>query len=486
MSIKTNYCIKFQRYFKRREFKKVKMNNPVKKLAEFSLALSFEKIPQDIVKRIKWGLLDSIGVILGASVTDEGKYMGEYVKELGGLPQATAVGFGFKTSCENAALLNGTLTEMLEMQDGFTPGANHPSSTVIPSVLSQAERQDSDGKSLITALVVGYEAANRFCACIHPSHISRGYLPTGTAGTLGACVGIANMRKVEPEILINALGIAGFILPISCSDNLFSGYNIKPIHGGQAARAAIEAVCLAGKGFIGCPIEGDPPRYHSFLTMTCDKPNVIKLSEDLGKKYTIRDVYSKPFSSCRQTHGSAEVTQRLMIDNQINPKQIDKVVIRTDYLAAKSTGNNYTNISSSFVACQFSTPYVTAAVLLDGEMTPAQLSKDRISDPAVHELANKIEVIGDRDIDALYPEKRPTIVEIYMKGGEAYKGRVDFPKGDQRNPMTEQDLIEKFRHLTSQNLGEEQRKKVISFILNLENEDHISKLFSYISSQQGS
>jgi 2-methylcitrate dehydratase PrpD len=124
------------------------------------LNLHYDEIPSDVIKKIKLCLLDTIGVILGGSAKDIGKVLGCYVRDLGGMQQATALGFGFKTTCENVAFLCGSLTEMLEMQDGFTAGASHPSSTVIPSVLPLAEERRSDGKSLIEALVVGYESSN--------------------------------------------------------------------------------------------------------------------------------------------------------------------------------------------------------------------------------------------------------------------------------------------------------------------------------------
>ena len=287
------------------------------------------------------------------------------------------------------------------------------------------------------------------------------------------------------EILVNALGITGFILPISCADNLFSGETIKPIHGGQAARAAVEAIRLAEKGFKGSPIEGIPPRYNGFLAMTCEKPNFMILADGLGEKYTIREVYMKPFSSCRQTHGAVEVAQRLIRDYQIHPNQIDKVIVRTDSLAAKSTGNNYTDVSSNFVDCQFSTPYAVAAVLLDGKNDPNQFSKKRINDPAIHELERRITVTGDKDLDALYPEKRPTIVEIYMRGGKTYTDRVDFPKGDSRNPMTEEEIKEKFTYLTTRRLNKKQREEIIEFILNIEGRDSLSRLFSILLEGEG-
>ncbi len=285
---------------------------------------------------------------------------------------------------------------------------------------------------------------------------------------------------MDAEVTRNALGIAGFIAPLSGADNLWSGWNIKPIHGGQGARAVLEAIKLAESGFKGCPVEGVAPRYQSLIPITCDKPNLNRIVVGLGEAYTIRDVYQKRYSGCRQTHGAADSILRIRSENGINPGQIEKVTIRTNTMAANSTGNNRTSEFSSFVECQFSIPYVAAICLLFGEASPDQYSREIIGDRMVHELAGRVEVIGDPEFDKVYPDNRPTSVEICMRGGEKYSGRVDFPTGDRRNPMKEEEIITKFEKFAIKRFDKESVGKIISFILRIEEKRDVSKMLALL------
>jgi 2-methylcitrate dehydratase PrpD len=98
----------------------------------------------------------------------------------------------------------------------------------------------------------------------------------------------------------------------------------------------------------------------------------------------------------------------------------------------------------------------------------------------VHELAAKVKVIEDPEIEKVFPEKSPSVIEIRTKTGKVFTARTEAAKGDPQNPMSEQDFIEKFHSLTSQRMAEKSRQEMVSMVLNLEKLDDLSNLTKLI------
>jgi len=438
------------------------------KLAEFCSNLDFDAIPVQVVQKAKWAILDNIGIILGASGTQEGKRIAMFVKDLGDREESTALGFGFKSSMRNAAFLNGTLSEMLELQDGYSKGAIHPCCGVISSALAVGEYYEKNGKDLLLSIVVGYEVANRVAEVMHPSHLGKGFMPTGTAGTIGAAAAAGKIMGFDAAQTFNAIGIAGFVLPISTGDNLWGGYTIKPVHGGAAAKTGIESAMLAQRGLTACPLEGDPKLNKGFCAIVADKPNFEKMIEGLGERYTVNEVYFKLFACCRINHSPVEIALNLRESDNFKPEDVESVLVKTYSFAASVPGKIRTDINSNLLHCQFSTAYCVAVALTDGQVGLQQFIPERIRDPKIHHLASLVRIEDDPEMDRLRPANRPAILKIRLKNGREVTGRVDYPKGDGRKPLSEDELLKKFEGLASKVLKVEKVKKLESLILGLE------------------
>jgi len=453
------------------------MEGYTRKLAEYCSELNYEAIPKRIVERTKWLILDNLGIILGATTLEFGKTLAEYAKELGDRKEATILGFGLKSSARNAAFVNGSLSETLEMQDGYTKGGYHPCCGTISASLAAGEWRKKTGKDLLTAIVAGYEVGNRVAEAIHPTHLSRGFQPTGTAGTVGAAAAVAKILALNENQIFNALGIAGFILPISTGDNLWGGYSIKPIHGGAAAKGGIEAALLAQKRLEAAPLEGDSRIGKGFCRIVTDEPpRFEKMIEGLGENYTIEAVYFKPYASCRINQGPAEIALDLKKRYALKYEDIENVLIKTYEFAVKRTGSMRTDVNSPFTLCQFSMPYAVAGALIYGEVGIRQLTEEKIRDPKIHEFASKIRVEPDSELQKIYPTNRPSVMEITTKDGKKISGRVDYAKGDHRNPMTEEELLTKFLDLAKDVVGEKKAKKAVDIVMDIEHLDSLEKL----------
>jgi 2-methylcitrate dehydratase PrpD len=458
------------------------MENYTKRLAHFCSALDYETIPKRVVERVKWLIMDNLGIILGGTKFEFGKTIADYTKALGDRAEATVLGFGFQSSTRSAAFANGSLSEVLEMQDGYTKGGNHPSCSTISASLAMAEWLKKSGKDLITAVVSGYEVGNRVAETIHPTHLSRGFQPTGTAGTVGAAAAVAKLLALDDEQLFNALAIAGFILPISTGENHWGCYSIKPVHGGAAAKSGIEAALLAKQGLKGAPLEGDPKIGKGFCQIVSDEPPKFeKAVEGLGEKYTIEEVYIKPYASGRINHGPIDIAIDLKKKYGLKAEEIEGILIKTYEHAVRSTGSITSDTNSPVLQCQLSMSYAVAAALMDGEMGLRQLTQEKTKNPKIHALGSKMRVVADQELQRMYPAHRPFIMEITMKGGEQVSGRVDYPKGDYRNPMTEEELKAKYFDSATGVIGKEKAEKAMDLLLDMENLESVDRLIGFLN-----
>ncbi len=451
-----------------------------RKLADFCAEVSLERLPDEVIDKAKLCILDLFANVYGSLELEAVSRVVSYVRSLGGPETATALGCGFKTGIHNAAFLNGTAAEAIEGQDGLRFGGNHPGTAVIPAALATAEDLNLGGRELIEAVVAGYEAAGRIAAAMHPHHTLAGFLPTGTCGTFGAAAAASKLMGHDAEGMVNSFGNAGYLLPLSMAEHLMGGYTSKILQGGQAASAGLTAAGLAGAGITGAPYVLEGSRLGGGFTQitTRGEPVLDRIVGELGDRFSIMDIYFKPYTACRHTHGGAQAALQLVEEEDFAPQDIEAVVVHTYAIASTAVGKGVSP-DGTFVSAQFSLPYVVAACLIDGEMGPAQLREDRISDPTILDLAKRVEVRVDPELAKVYPGMTSSRVEIRLRGGRTLARQVDNPKGDPRDPMTIEDVAAKLKRFASHR-DEGTLDRVVGLSLELENVAKIKELTSII------
>jgi 2-methylcitrate dehydratase PrpD len=439
-----------------------------RKLADFCSNVTLDTLPAGVIHKAKLCILDYVANIYGSLALETVQNIAAYIQSVGVPAKITALGCGFKTDVHQAAFINGTTAEAIEAQDGSRFGGNHPGVAVIPAALAVAEETGADGAAVIEAVVAGYEAANRPAAAMHPWHTLGGFLPTGTCGTYGAAVAAARLRGLDKAQLLNALGNAGYLLPLSMAEHLMGGYTIKVVQGGQAASAGIMAAGLAGAGVTGAPyvLEGSALNGGFAKITTASDPVLSRITEGLGDTYSVMDIYFKPYTACRHTHGAAQAALELAAGETIDLAQVESITVHTYGIAELAVGKGV-DATSSFVSAQFSIPYVVAACLVDGELGPGQLTEKRIADPALLDLAARVMVTTDEELNACYPDKTSSRVEILFKDGRRLSRQVDDPKGDPRDPLDAAALTRKVKHFAGDRDGQ-RLDDVIAGILELE------------------
>ncbi len=188
------------------------------------------------------------------------------------------------------------------------------------------------------------------------------------------------------------------------------------------------------------------------------------------------NVYIKPYPTCRMIHGAVDAILELKKERVIVPENVEEVQVQQlthgMYITEDKVGPD-----SYYKYCQFNLPYISAVAIADGEVSEAQFTKKRIADPALHELAAKIKVTPDEGLDSIYPEEcRPTTVKVKLKDATILTKRIDYPKGDPRNPLNDEDLLEKFVKWSSPSITREKAMGIWEALLKLEELENISKL----------
>lgn len=448
-----------------------------RKLAEFCAGVAMEDLPPEVVRKAKLCVLDYVANVYGSLQLEEVHEVVSYIKAMGSGGQSTALACGFKTTPQNAAFLNGTLAEAIEAQDGVRFGGNHPVCAVMPAALALGEMYECSGSDLIEAIVAGYEAANRVAAAVHPFMTLSGFLPTGACGVFGAAVAACRMIDLDAFGILDALGNAGFMAPVSMAEDLMAGCTVKIVQGGQAASVGVTAAGLAAQGITGHhkALEGSElGGGFTKITLNNVEPSIDRITDRLGETYSIMDVYFKPFTSCRHTHGAAQATIEMMKEGGFDAGDVRSVDVFTYAIANVATGKGLGQ-DPTFVSAQFSIPYVVSACLLDGAMGPGQLTRERRGAADIARMIGRVQVQADDTLNALYPDKTASRVVIHLEDGRDLERQVDIPRGDPRDPMLEEDIAGKVRRFDK--TGEPRRsERIIELVGKLENLDMVAEL----------
>jgi len=446
------------------------------RLAVFIKNLEYDNLPKAVIEQAKRCLLDTIGVTLAGFRTETGRTFVSLAREWGGDEEATIFGDGVRVPSPNAALVNGTMGHVLELDDGHRYALGHPGVTSIPAAIAVAEKVGASGEDLITALVLGYDIFVRVARAVNPSHRGRGFHTTGTCGTFGAAAAAGKILGLDEEGMINAFGIAA-IQAAGLMEVMRGESRIKPLNAGRAAHNGSLAALLAERG-ITAPrtiFEGG----NGFFRAYSDNYDVKEIIDRLGEKYHIRGIYTKLYPTCRNIHPAIDCTLHLARENRLTPKEIDKIIVKTYSTAYKLTGKEYEPKTES--TAKFSTPYCLAVAITYGRVGLDEFTSDKITDKRLLHLARKVKVEVDPAIDELAPEKRGASVEIFTKGGGRYEWTVENPRGEPEIPVSNEQLRDKFKTLVSPILDNNKVYDIINIVYRLEKLKDINNLTKFFA-----
>lgn len=393
-----------------------------------------KEIPGEVMARVRRSLLDYLAVTCaGAAFQREKleKYFAFAMPEAGAF---RAVGTGKDLVLQEAVFLNGLNAHALDFDDGTNSGIIHLGSPIFSLLLPLAQRYERSTEEVLRAAVVGYEASYTLAVSIQPGHKALGYHATGTCGVIGAALAASYLLDFAPEERERSFAAActaasGMLKVLDGSSEL------KPYNVAKAALLALTAIRMGKAGFRG---DGDPLGGRGFLKMMTGREDTALKPMLLGGTYAVMKSYTKPYASCRYTHPAVEAAIRLR--EKIAPEDVEEISIRTYDLAV--TGHDHTEIPGSYSA-KMSIPYATAAGLLFGRAGLQEFSDEAVRGEEILALTKKVHVTADPDLSAAFPGIQAAVVEIRGKTG-SFAQRVDFPKGEPENPLTEEEFRSRY------------------------------------------
>jgi len=442
-------------------------------LAEFVADLEFADLPSGVIEAAKLHILDTIACAVRGSDTEESKIATDFVKELGGNAESTLIMQKFKTNSANAAFANGVMAHAIEMDDTHSQSITHPGAVTIPAALALGEKMAIDGRTIITAIVSGYEIMTRIGMALGTSHY-RYWHVTSTAGIFGSTATASKILGLTSDEVVHAFGTAGTQSSGLWEFN-FEGAMSRVLHVGKSAQEGIESALLAKKGFTGAStiLEGKKGLFNA----TSKDYSLKRLTQDLGKTYEISRTAFKAYASCRHTHSPIYAILNLKEKHGLDIEDAKKIIVKTYSIAADVAGEK--NPTTSYKA-KFSLPYCIAIALKEGAVGPEQFASEKICNKDTKRLLGKIEVVVDPEIDKLFPSKWASVVSIETVDNRIFEEAIDYPKGDPENPLSTLEIERKFESLVHYT-GNVSVKEVVDKILNLDKIDDIKELMFLLS-----
>lgn len=445
--------------------------NESRAFAESLVALSYADLSKRAIDRAKELILDQLGIQLAVSTMPWSIAAYRYVREFGGPSESTIVNYGDRVKAENAAFANAAFGHGFELDDTDARGSVHPGCIIVPTAIAVGEREMVDGKNLLLAVISGYEAMCRVARSVAPSLANRGFHCAAVAGTFGAAVAAGKLLRFDNPLMLNAFSIAG-----SHSSGLGeftqTGGSIKRAHAGMAAFGGIRAALLARAGLTGPPtvLEGKKGFWHAFS----DEHRVDELVAGFGTDFVVEGIALKRYCCCFQIQAPIEATSKIIREHAVKPRDIDEIVMGTNEHAMIVVGA--IREPEDITAAQFSATFSLATCVVKGGNGFREYSQDNLRDPAVLEMAKRIRLEVDDEVDAAFPAKRPIRMTVKLKSGIKYEQWLAGPKGTPENPMTYDEVKDKFRGLATVVLPREKAEKIIDTVDELDSLDNISSL----------
>ncbi|HKI25132.1 MAG TPA: MmgE/PrpD family protein [Candidatus Sulfotelmatobacter sp.] len=444
-------------------------------MSRWAASLSYEDISQDAVYQAKRFLLDSLGCALGGYQQHDVKIALDVLDEVAGPGPATVIGTGKRIDPVSAALANALMIRCMDYNDIYwKQDPSHPSD-IFPAAMACCERSAGNGRELIVGLVLGHEFEMRFCEAAFPGIRERGWHHATLTAFVSPIVA-GRALHLSWEQIQHAIGISASrhctLGAVTAGKLTMMKNTVDPM----ATQSGVFAALLAEKGYTGPEhvVDGKEGLTQVF------KPEwkLDLLTEGLGESWRITQCGMKAFPTEALTHTPISAVLDLVKSNDLHPDQVEKIQIRSLARAADILSDPSKYDPHTKETADHSLPYVIAAALVERQVTPVQFTMEKIRDPKIREQLMKVEVVADPEIEKVFPALQRVIVNIETTDGRCFSKQLDYPKGDPRNPLSDQEIEEKFAALAEGVLSKTAQERVKEAVWKLERLKSVSELMT--------
>jgi len=421
-------------------------------LAAFAAAVRIDDLPVDVVHQAVRCAVDWLGCTIAGSATDEGRRVRAGIGALDagdGSRSAAIVGSRQRAVPGYAALANGIAAHVLDFDDTFNPDRTtiHGSAPLWPAIVAAAELVPVSGTAAVEAFVAGFEVQTRVAVAAGPGHYDAGWHVTGTVGHIGAAAATARLLGLSAEQTLAAIGTGA---TQAAGMKAVYGSMGKSLHPGKAAMDGLLSGFLARDGFTSSAesVEG----HRGFLHLFSPDPVPSRAVDGLGDTwYLPRDGF-KPYACGSLTHPPAQALLELRAEHDLDPDEVESIDAYVHEYVKTTTG--LTDPRTGLEG-KFSINHVLAVAMADGAALLDQFTDERVADPAVAALRERVHVHTD---DAAHKDSARVV--LTLRDGRTLDRHIAHNLGTPDNPMSNEQLEEKFIGLAAPVLGAAHAKQV--------------------------
>lgn len=454
-------------------------------VADFVVGTEARDLPDDVVALGKKSILDGIGLALSGSVAQSGALVRRHLDDLGLMAgAATVVGAGRKVAPRFAAFANGVGihaddyddTQLAVAADRVYGLLTHPTAPALPAALAMGEVLGASGAEVMLAYHLGVEVECKIAEAIAPRHYQTGFHATATCGTFASASAAASLLGLDVETTARALSIAG-----SQSAGLRENFGTmtKPFHAGRASESGVAAAQFAAMGWTATDKILEAPR--GFFQAAGGGYDVDAIRGRLGDPWTFANpgVSIKPHPSGSLTHPGMTEMVRLIHEHDIKAKDVKHVRIGTNSNMPNALIHHR---PQDELQAKFSMEFCMAILLLDrkaglGEFTDATTQRDDVK-----AMIEKVDFVIDERAEKAGYHKMTTIIDITLNDGRVVHGEADFGKGSPANPMSYEEVADKFRdNAAHARLARAAADEVVSLVRDLESQPSLERLMALVA-----
>lgn len=436
------------------------MNSVTRQMAKFALQLTYTDLPRTVLQEARRFLLDSLGCAFAAINNEDMRAAHRYITKLGGAEHATVLGTGWRTNAPQAALMNSLLIRAIDYNDIYwKQDPSHPSD-IIPAAMAAAEVNHKSVQEMLVGIVIAYELEMRWCLAATPGIRERGWHHASLTQFVSPFVA-GRLLDLSEEQMVAAAGISGsshFTLGGVVAGHLT---NMKNTADPMAVEAGVAAALLAREGYSG-PVEVIEGKEGLIQVLNNVQWSKEALVHGLGSAFLITECGYKPFPTEALTHQPISAALQVKASHQLADSDIAHVLVKTTTRGADILSDPSKYRPTTKETADHSLPYCIAAALVDGQVLPSSFDEERLADPRIRAMLDKIKVVSDPEIDALFPGVKRARVSITTSKGEVHTTEVDHAKGSPENPMSDADIIAKFSANAAAVLSRAQQDEIIN------------------------
>ena len=418
-----------------------------REVSEFIARTEFEALPPELLELGRKSILDGLGLALSGSVAGSGRIVHKYLASQQLTGGATVIGTELRVPPRFAAFANGISMHADDYDDTqLAVGADrvyglltHPTAPCLPAALAVAEQGNLSGREMVLAYHLGVEVETKVSEAMSPRHYQHGFHSTATCGTLASATATAKLLGLDHQATLRALAIAA-----SQSGGLRENFGTmtKPFHAGRAAESGVLAADLARDGFTATDRILESPR--GFFQAHGGGYALEAIEGKLGKPWTFLDpgVSIKPHPSGSLTHPGMTKMLELIREHNIDPANVERVDVGTNHNMPNALIHHR---PKNDLQAKFSMEFCMAILLLERRGGLGEFQDDVVNRPDVQEMIQKVHFGIHPEAEAAGYDKMTTILDIRLEDGRTITGRADFGKGSPANPMSYDEVADKFR-----------------------------------------